>query len=375
MSPRHEAVAGVVGTAGEVLQVAGVGQEVEVHDALVGRRGQQPADVVGADEAGAAGDEDAHGRISPFGGRPRARPGRCGPGRRPRRAAPWPGRPPAGMSRRCSRRRRQAAARPTAAVAPLPTSSGQSGRAARTARRSAGSAAAPVAGPVTIRASARPRRRRSRRLLGQRALDQRPRVLDPQVGQDAHRLGAQFPAQAQGVPGAPGQRTLVGDRGPHVDVDAHEARAGGRGDAQGRRGVVAQDVHPQGQVRMPGRHRPDQGGQGRHRIGRHLLRVETARRGSSRSSPRRSRLRPGRRRRPGRPRAPAPDRPPSGGCPAGAAGGSCRWRRRAPRPGVRRGSTWCGSIAADRALGTGKPAPGPIADCPGPHRVLCLGPS
>jgi hypothetical protein len=46
-------------SAGQVAQVAGVGERVEVDDRLVGRR--QPVEhEVAADEAGAAGDEDGH---------------------------------------------------------------------------------------------------------------------------------------------------------------------------------------------------------------------------------------------------------------------------------------------------------------------------
>ena len=50
--------------AGQVLAVAGVGQGVQVDDGLcagVGR-GQPVEDEVAADEAGAAGDKEGHGR-------------------------------------------------------------------------------------------------------------------------------------------------------------------------------------------------------------------------------------------------------------------------------------------------------------------------
>ena len=42
---------------GEVLEVAGVGQRVEIDDRLIGM-GQPVEDEVAADEAGSAGDED-----------------------------------------------------------------------------------------------------------------------------------------------------------------------------------------------------------------------------------------------------------------------------------------------------------------------------
>jgi hypothetical protein len=62
----HEAVARAVRDGGEVGQVAGVGQLVEDGDlgVLVPRVGtaEQAADVVGADETGTAGDEQAHQR-------------------------------------------------------------------------------------------------------------------------------------------------------------------------------------------------------------------------------------------------------------------------------------------------------------------------
>ena len=52
-----EDVARVALERGEVLEVAGVGQRVEVDDGLVGM-GQPVEDEIAADEAGAAGDED-----------------------------------------------------------------------------------------------------------------------------------------------------------------------------------------------------------------------------------------------------------------------------------------------------------------------------
>ncbi len=53
----NEAVAGVVLDVAQVVEVAGVGELVEVDDIVV-VMAQEPAHEVGADEAGAAGDED-----------------------------------------------------------------------------------------------------------------------------------------------------------------------------------------------------------------------------------------------------------------------------------------------------------------------------
>ena len=52
-----ENVARVALQGGEVLEVAGVGQRVEIDDRLIGL-GQPVEDEVAADEAGSAGDED-----------------------------------------------------------------------------------------------------------------------------------------------------------------------------------------------------------------------------------------------------------------------------------------------------------------------------
>ena len=52
-----ENVAGIATQAGEILEVAGVGQRVEVDDRLVGLR-QPVEDEIAADETGTAGDED-----------------------------------------------------------------------------------------------------------------------------------------------------------------------------------------------------------------------------------------------------------------------------------------------------------------------------
>ena len=56
--PLHEAVARVVLHALEILEPAGVGQLVERRDLPVGMRRERVADEVGADEAGAAGNQD-----------------------------------------------------------------------------------------------------------------------------------------------------------------------------------------------------------------------------------------------------------------------------------------------------------------------------
>jgi hypothetical protein len=60
----HEAVAASPCSAGQVGEVAGVGQRVEVDDRLAGWR--QPVEhEVAADEAGAAGDEYGHAAWRP----------------------------------------------------------------------------------------------------------------------------------------------------------------------------------------------------------------------------------------------------------------------------------------------------------------------
>ena len=57
MSPRTKMCRAVARERREVAEVAGVGELVEIDDGLVGRR--EPVEhEVGADEAGAAGDED-----------------------------------------------------------------------------------------------------------------------------------------------------------------------------------------------------------------------------------------------------------------------------------------------------------------------------
>ena len=60
MSPVHEGVAGVVLDVAQVLEVAGVGELVEVDDLDVVVLGEHVAHEVGADEAGAAGDHESH---------------------------------------------------------------------------------------------------------------------------------------------------------------------------------------------------------------------------------------------------------------------------------------------------------------------------
>src|SRR5690606_15540674 len=54
----HEGVARGVREAFEVAEAAGVGERVERDDARGRRPAEEPADEVGADEPGAAGDED-----------------------------------------------------------------------------------------------------------------------------------------------------------------------------------------------------------------------------------------------------------------------------------------------------------------------------
>ena len=56
----HEGVAGVVLDVAQVLEVAGVGELVEVHDLDVVVPGEHVAHEVGADEPGAAGDHESH---------------------------------------------------------------------------------------------------------------------------------------------------------------------------------------------------------------------------------------------------------------------------------------------------------------------------
>ena len=57
MSPLHEHMARVAGERGQVLGVAGVGEGVEIEHRLV-VAGEPVEHEVGADEAGAAGDQD-----------------------------------------------------------------------------------------------------------------------------------------------------------------------------------------------------------------------------------------------------------------------------------------------------------------------------
>jgi hypothetical protein len=56
----HERVARVALEVGEVGRVAGVGQLVEVDDAIVGVLGEDVADEVGSDEPRAAGHQQLH---------------------------------------------------------------------------------------------------------------------------------------------------------------------------------------------------------------------------------------------------------------------------------------------------------------------------
>jgi len=60
-----KAITGVVGDVGQVGEVAGVGQRVEHGDRVVGV-GQHVTHVVGADEAGTAGDKQFHVRFLGF---------------------------------------------------------------------------------------------------------------------------------------------------------------------------------------------------------------------------------------------------------------------------------------------------------------------
>ena len=60
----QEAIARVVLHRLEIRQIAGVGQLVEDRDVPVGMGGEGMADIVGADEPGATGDEDARHRVS-----------------------------------------------------------------------------------------------------------------------------------------------------------------------------------------------------------------------------------------------------------------------------------------------------------------------
>jgi hypothetical protein len=53
----HEFVPGIMGKRSEIAEVAGVGEQVEIEDRLA-LCGEPIQDEVGADEAGAAGDED-----------------------------------------------------------------------------------------------------------------------------------------------------------------------------------------------------------------------------------------------------------------------------------------------------------------------------
>ena len=57
----HEAITGIVLDGAQIGEVAGIGQGVVHGDRVVGR-GEDVLDVVGADEPGAAGDEQPHGQ-------------------------------------------------------------------------------------------------------------------------------------------------------------------------------------------------------------------------------------------------------------------------------------------------------------------------
>ena len=63
MSPWTKRWRGSPRKASEVLEVAGVGERVEVDDGLIGL-GQPVEDEVAADETGATGDEN-HGYLTP----------------------------------------------------------------------------------------------------------------------------------------------------------------------------------------------------------------------------------------------------------------------------------------------------------------------
>jgi len=58
-----EDMPGVVLQAGQVFQIAGVGQVIEVDDGFVGQ-GQPVEDKVAANEAGGAGDDNAHSQYT-----------------------------------------------------------------------------------------------------------------------------------------------------------------------------------------------------------------------------------------------------------------------------------------------------------------------
>src|SRR5262249_59437288 len=56
----HERVARIARDVGQVCRVPGVGQLVEIDDAVVGMRGEDVPDEIGADEPAAAGDQELH---------------------------------------------------------------------------------------------------------------------------------------------------------------------------------------------------------------------------------------------------------------------------------------------------------------------------
>ena len=63
MSPLTKRWRGLSITLAQVLEPAGVGQLVERRDAPVGMRAVRPADEIGPDESGAAGDENLYHRM------------------------------------------------------------------------------------------------------------------------------------------------------------------------------------------------------------------------------------------------------------------------------------------------------------------------
>ncbi len=132
------------------------------------------------------------------------------------------------------------------AVAPLPTRSGVSGTAPRTRLRSAMGVGSPVADPDTTSASARPRETASRASCSMGRGREGYAVLGLYVGEDLDVQVEESPV-AQGLVGARLQQTLVGDDRTDVDVDADEARAGGRRDREGGERIGLEHVDADGQ--------------------------------------------------------------------------------------------------------------------------------
>ena len=149
-------------------------------------------------------------------------------------------------------------ARTVSAVTPLPTSTGTPGTAARTEATRVSAAGEPVASPVTMSASARPRSTVSLAMPPRIGLTERLRVLDEDVGED-HEPGRHVADGPHRPERASLHDALVRDRGPDVHVHADERPADRGRDGDRRLRVAPEDVHadrqphPVGDARRDGR--------------------------------------------------------------------------------------------------------------------------